>query len=210
MWYHAAHIISAGQLSWQPTLTYRLIDHLCLSSFIHLLLLSPPKIWLLCLTCLHLKLFVSTALVWASLWRVYYQGVGLPYAGLVCVWVNPSVLKAKFWKYLCSSSGAQCCLSYRVICLFLCLSDLHWYFIEWMFWKVEKSFPISTHQQCTLISSIILNTQIIEIYSNNKLIQLLRKTKGVHFLNKDVTGLETNGDHQKFEEKIYFPVSVSN
>lgn len=28
----------------------------------------------------------------------------------------------------------------------------------------------------------------------------------MHFLNKDVTGLETNGDHQKFEEKkIFFP-----
>ena len=77
MWYHAAHIISVGQLSWQPTLTYRLIDHLYLSSFIHLLLLSPPKIWLLCLTCLHLKLFVSAALGWGSLWLnwVYYQGV---------------------------------------------------------------------------------------------------------------------------------------
>jgi hypothetical protein len=26
----------------------------------------------------------------------------------------------------------------------------------------------------------------------------------MHFLNKDVTGLETNGDHQKFEGKKYF------
>ena len=126
MWYHAAHIISADLLSWRPTLTYRLIDHLYLSSFIHLLLLSPPKIGLLCLTCLHLKLFVPTALGRGSLWLnwIYYQGVGLPQAGLACVWVNPSVLKAKFWKLPCSRSGAHCCLFCRVICLFLCLSDL--------------------------------------------------------------------------------------
>ena len=153
MWYHAAHIISAGQLSWQPTLTYRLIDHLCLSSFIHLLLLSPPKIWLLCLTCLHLKLFVSTALVWASLWGVYYQGVGLPYAGLVCVWVSPSVLKAKFWKCPCSSSGAHCCLSYN-----LSLPVLVWLALIFYRMNVLKSWKIisiSTHQQCTLVSSII-------------------------------------------------------
>lgn len=163
---------SPHHFSWPAVLTAyfnRLIDCLYLSSFIHLLLLSPPKIWLLCLTCLHLKLFVPTALGWGSLWLnwIYYQGVGLPQAGLACVWINPSVLKAKFWKHPCSSSGAHCCLSYRVICLSCaCLTCSHDRRTSAFYrMNVLKSWKIISHFYPPAVYSYKLHN--LE-YSNNR------------------------------------------
>lgn len=43
-------------------------------------------------------------------------------------------------------------------------THLHWYFVEWEFWKVEKSFLTSTNQQCTILYYNLHNLE----YSNNR------------------------------------------
>lgn len=48
------------------------------------------------------------------------------------------------------------------------------------------------------------STEIIGTYSDNSFTQLLGKTKGRLFSNKDVTGLETNKEQQNLREEEYF------